>query len=63
MCDTACYELTRYLDLSGGLIANLKPIGDLISRNSTDIMSSWASVKDAVETKFNEFYDAMVAGK
>lgn len=53
---TAAYETSRYIDLSGGLIYNFKPIGNLISKGSADLASEWASVKEAVTSAYADFF-------
>ena len=50
------YDFTRNYDASGGVIQNFALINNLVTKKSTDIMSSWAAVESKVTKAFDELY-------
>ena len=50
------YDFARNYDASGTTIQNFALINKLVTKKSTDIMSSWAAVESKVTTAFEELY-------
>ena len=54
--EVRAYDLARNYDASNGVIQNFALINKLVTKKSTDIMSSWAAVESKVTTAFEDLY-------
>ena len=54
--EVRAYDLARNYDASNGIIQNFALINKLVTKKSTDIMSSWAAVESKVTTAFEDLY-------
>ncbi len=59
LCQTSSFELTRFMDLSEGLIYNYAPISAILKSGLNTLASDWASLQKAVTKSYADFYESI----